>query len=168
VGDRALLGIFSHTDDVIAAVRRVTAGGHAPETVFSPVPLPEVGEVTGAGTSIVRIIVLCGAAAGGLGLIGMAAYAHLSFSLITGGKPVLPWVAWVIVCFEGVILGGVISATVAWVFKGRLPRLRLPEGYDNAFSRDRFGVLVACEPEEVESMRMLFTEEGAEEVRDVH
>jgi hypothetical protein len=162
-----LLATFVHVDDLLYALRRLKTGDHAVETVFSPLPVPEVQEILGKKASVVRLIVLLGAVAGGLSLVSLAAYAHLSFSLITSGKPVLPWIPWVVVCFEGVILGGVVSATIAWILKGRLPRLAPPEGYDGAFSKDRFGILVACAPEEEESMKKLFQEEGAEEVRHV-
>lgn len=165
--NRAVLGLFVHVDDLVSAVRRLIAAGHAPETVFSPLPLPEIQELVGAKASSVRIIVFFGAVAGGASLIALATYAHLAYSLITGGKPVLPWIAWVVVCFEGIILGGVISAAVSWVLKGRLPRLRKPEGYDGAFSRDRFGVLVKYGLDEAGSIRKVLQEEGAEEVRDV-
>jgi hypothetical protein len=167
MADRAIIGVFVHAGSLVAAVRAAVREGFRPETVFSPIPLPEIKEITGARTSIVRAIVLGGAVAGGLSLIAMAVYAHLSFSLITGGKPILPWIAWVIVCFEGIILGGVTSAVVAWVLTAGLPRLRHPRGYEGTFSRDRFGALVVCPPEKVESVRKLFLEEGAEEVRDV-
>jgi hypothetical protein len=165
--DRRLIAIFVHVDDLLYTLRRLRGGGHAIETVFSPLPVPKVQEILGAKASIVRLIVLLGAVAGGLSLVGLAVYAHLSFSLNTGGKPLLPWIAWVVVCFEGVILGGVISATIAWILKGRLPRFALPEGYNGAFSKDRFGIMVACAPEEEEPMKKLFQEEGAEEVRYV-
>jgi hypothetical protein len=162
-----LLATFIHVDDLLYALRRLKAGGHAIETVFSPLPVPEVQEIMGAKASMVRLVVLLGAAAVGLGLVGLAVYAHLSFSLIVSGKPVLPWIVWIVVCFEGIILGGVVSATVAWVLNGRLPRLTPPEGYDGALSRDRFGVLVACAAGDEEPVKRLLQEEGAEEVRHV-
>jgi hypothetical protein len=156
-----ILALFIHVDDLLCALRRLKERNHNIRTVFSPLP------VLGTKASAVRVFVLLGAATGGLGLVGLAVYAHLSFSLITGGKPVLPWIAWVVVCFEGAILGGVVSAAVSWILKGRLPRLTPMEGYDGAFARDRFGVLVGCKPDEAESVKKLLREEGAEEVRHV-
>jgi hypothetical protein len=166
-GNGTILALFIHVDDLLCALRRLKEGKHIIRTVFSPLPVPEVPQILGTKASAVRVFVLLGAATGGLGLVSLAVYAHLSFSLITGGKPVLPWIAWVVVCFEGAILGGVVSAAVSWILKGRLPRLTPIEGYDGAFSRDRFGVLVGCTPNEVESVKELLREEGAEEVRHV-
>jgi hypothetical protein len=163
----AILALFIHVDDLLRALRRLKEGNHIIRTVFSPIPVSEVSQILGTKASSVRAFVLLGAVTGGLGLVGLAVYAHLSFSLITGGKPVLPWIAWVVVCFEGAILGGVVSAAVSWILKGRLPRLTPMEGYDGAFSRDRFGVLVGSKPGEAESVKKLLQEEGAEEVRHV-
>jgi hypothetical protein len=165
--EESILGTFVHVDDLLLALRRLTSAGHSIKTVFSPLPLPEVQQIVGARPSPVRPIVLLGAVAGGLGLLSLAVYAHLSFGLITGGKPVLPWVPWVVVCFEGSILGGVVFGAIGWILKGRLPRLSPPPGYEGAFSRNRFGVLVACPFGETESVERALREEGAEEVRRV-
>ena len=94
-------------------------------------------------------------------------YAHLSFRLITGAKPVLPFVPWVVVCFEGTVLLSVVFSVIAWIIKGRLPRIRRPVGYDPRFSGERFGMLVDCSPANRDEIRRLLADAGAEEVRDV-
>jgi hypothetical protein len=165
--DSTLLAVFAHGEELIAALGRLKRESRSIGTVFSPVPLPEVQEILNKRPSAVRWSVLLGALLGAAGLIGTAVYAHLSYSLITGGKPVLPWIAWVIVCFEGVILGGVTAGTLSWILFGRLPQLRPPRGYDGAFSQDRFGILVECARGEEEPVKRLLEEEGAEEVRSV-
>ena len=162
-----LLAVFTYADDFLSALRGLKDGNHGIETVFSPLRLPEVQEIMGARPSIVRLITLVGGIIGGTSTVALAVYAHLSFHLITGGKPVLPWVPWVIVCFEGTILGAVISSVLAWILKGRLPRFTLPGGYDPRFSQDRFGILVTCKAGEEEGIKTLLTEAGAEEVRRV-
>ena len=139
-----LLGVFTYVDDLLLALRGLKEGSYAIERVHSPLHLPEVEEMLGKKRSTVRIFTLLGGMIGGLGVTALAVYSHLSFSLITGGKPVLPWVPWVVVCFEGVILGAVLSAVAAWVLKGGLPRLQPAKGYDSRFSQDRFGILVVC------------------------
>ena len=165
--DATVLALFTYVDDLMAAVQRLKRERYSIETVFSPLPLPEVEDILDRRTSPVRFVVLLGAVLGAATLVGLAAYAHLSFSLIVGGKPVLPWIAWVIVCFEGMVLGGVTAAALGWILAGRLPRLHPPRGYDAAFTRDRFGVLVACRDGEQDPVRKLLEEEGAEEVRHV-
>jgi hypothetical protein len=162
-----LLGVFAYVDDLLPALRALKEGSHVIESVYSPLHLPEVEEAIGKKASAVRLITLLGGICGGLGVIGLAIYAHLSFNLITGGKPVLPWVPWVVVCFEGAILGAVLFSVAAWILKGGLPRLHPVKVYDPRFSQDRFGILVACTGAEMEVVRQLLGKAGAEEVQPV-
>jgi hypothetical protein len=165
--NKGILASFVYVDDFLLALRSLKNKNHRIENVFSPLRLPEVQEIMGAKPSGVRFITLLGAAFGGLGTVSLAVYSHLSFSLITSGKPVLPWTPWVIVCFEGAILGAVISSVLAWILKGHLPRLSTSKGYDPSFSQDRFGILVSCAGSEEEKVKALVTEAGAGEVRHV-
>jgi hypothetical protein len=162
-----LLGVFTYVDDLLLALRGLKEGPYAIERVHSPLHLPQVEEMLGKKRSTVRIFTLLGGMIGGLGVTALAVYSHLSFSLITSGKPVLPWVPWVVVCFEGVILGAVLSAVAAWVLKGGLPRLQPVKGYDSRFSQDRFGILVVCAAGEQDQVRRLLEKAGAEEVQPV-
>jgi hypothetical protein len=165
--NRGLLALFVYVDDFLSALRGLKVGSYRIETAFSPLHLPEIQEILEKKPSAARFITLLGALAGALGVMALAIYSHLSFNLITGGKPVLPWTPWVVVAFEGAILGAVISAVIAWILKGRLPRLRPADGYDPLFSQDRFGILVACTGDEEEEIRKLLAEAGAGEVRHV-
>lgn len=164
---QGLLGIFVYVDDFLTALRGLRAEACIIDTVFSPLNVPEVQEILEKKPSSVRLITLIGGISGGLGVVGLAVYAHLSFNLITSGKPVLPWVPWVIVWFEGTILGAVLFAVAAWILMGRLPRLHPPAGYDAAFSHDRFGVLVTYTGEDEAKVKKILEDAGAKEVRDV-
>ncbi len=165
--DPALLGIFPALDDLLAALRKIKSMEFKILTVFSPIHFSEIQEVMGYKPSIVRFLILAGGILGGTSLVGLAVYAHLSFKLVTSGKPIIPPVPFVVVFFEGMILLGVIFAVISWVLKGRLPRAHLPAAYDPCFSEDRFGVLVACPDGERETISKLLKDAGAEEVRDV-
>ncbi len=165
--DPALLGIFPHLDDLLGALRQVKKEGFKIFTVFSPIHFSEVQEVLGHKPSMVRYLCLAGGILGGISLVCLAVYAHLSFRLITSGKPVLAWIPFVVVFFEGTVLFAVIFAVAAWVLKGRLPRVRLNLAYDPRFSEDRFGILVGYKGEQREVIMKLLTEAGAEEIRDV-
>jgi molybdopterin-containing oxidoreductase family membrane subunit len=162
-----ILAVFMYVDDLFAALRTLKDRAVRIETVYSPFRLREIDDILDKKPSIVRLITLIGGILGGTSLVALAAYAHLSFRLITGGKPVLPRVPWVIVCFEGVVLLAVIFSVCAWILKARLPRVRLAPAYDERFSEDRFGVVVSCADAEREKVRALLETSGAEEVRDV-
>jgi len=165
--DPALLGIFPYLDDLLSALRQVKKEGFKIFTVFSPIHFSEIQEILGHKPSKVRYFCLAGGILGGMSLVGLAVYAHLSFRLVTGGKPVLPWIPFVVVFFEGTVLLAVIFAVAAWILKGRLPRVRLNPAYDPRFSEDRFGILVGYRGEEREAILNLLRNAGAEEIRDV-
>ncbi len=162
-----LLGIFPDLDDLLAALRRLKENDGRVLTVFSPIHFSEIQEIVGHKTSGVRYLTLIGGILGGISLVGLAIYAHLSFQFVTGGKPVIPSIPFVVPFFEGTILLAAIFTVLSWVLKGRLPRGRLPAGYDPRFSEDRFGILLACPPGRRELLESILRDAGAEEVRDV-
>ncbi len=164
--DGGLLASFTDVDDLVRVIERLKEAGTEITHVFSPVRVEELTEVTGGRRSPVPLITLIGGFLGGTSFVSLAIYAHLSFNLITGGKPILPIVPWVVVCFEGVILLSVVFSVAAWIVTGHLPRIGLPTGYDPGFSGEEFGVLVACPRAERGHMRRLLEEAGAREVRD--
>jgi len=157
---------FGRIDDFLSCLKRLREEGHDIRSVFSPVHLPEIQEILGMGTSKTRIITLIGGIVGGLSLVSLAVYAHLSFSLVVWGKPVLAWVPWVVVAFEGTILLGGLSAFFSWVFKAGLPRPSVDPGYGPEFSGYKFGIVVAATGERRTQAERIMREGGAEEVRD--
>lgn len=163
----ALLGIFPDLDDLLTALRKVKEKNGRILTVFSPIHFSGIQEIVGHKTSGVRYLTLIGGILGGTSLVGLAVYAHLSFQLVTGGKPVLPPIPFVVPFFEGTILLAVIFTVLSWILKGRLPRVRLPAAYDPRFSEDRFGILLACPPGRRAHLEGVLRDAGAEEVRDV-
>jgi hypothetical protein len=167
VHDPALLGVFPYLDDLLDALRKLKGAERKILTVFSPIHFSEIQEIIGHKPSIVRYLALAGGILGGTSLVGLAVYAHLSFKLITSGKPIIPPIPFVVPFFEGMILLAVIFAVVSWVLKGRLPRVQLPAAYDPRFSEDRFGILVAYRDGERDEILKLMKNAGAEEVRDV-
>jgi hypothetical protein len=163
----AVLGVFAYTDDLVDGVRRVRQKGYEVAHVFSPVRIEEIDAIRGRHGSPVPFLTLIGGVLGGVMLVTLAVHSHLSFKLITGAKPILPVVPWVIVCFEGIILLSVVFSVVTWILKGRLPRFRPPVGYDPRFSDDLFGALVLCTGMTRGDISDLLTDAGAMEVRHV-
>lgn len=171
-GEQGVLGIFAYVDDLLSGLKKLKERNFQVRSVFSPLRLRAVQEILGGKPSIVRLITLIGGILGGTSLVGLAVYAHLSFKLITSGKPVLPAVPWVIVLFEGTVLLAAIFSVIAWIVKGGLPRIRYrggqSAGYDPRFSQDRFGVLVSCTDMERAQIIQILRDAGAEEIRDVN
>ncbi|MBI4496243.1 MAG: DUF3341 domain-containing protein [Deltaproteobacteria bacterium] len=165
MAEEKILGLFPYLDDLLGALKILQGSDSRILAVYSPGRFPEIQEVLGLRPSIVRPLTLLGGILGGLGLVALAINAHLSFKLITSGKPILPPIPFVVPWFEGTILFAVIFSVAAWILNGRLPRTRLPATYDALFSQDRFGILVSGPGGE--RMARLLRESGAEEIRHV-
>ncbi len=164
---RRLLAIYSYVDDVVGVIKALRRKKIRVEGVFSPTRSREMQDALGKGWSRVAFFTLLGGITGGVGLISLAVYAHLSFHLITWGKPVISPVPWVIVCFEGTILFSVLFSFVAWIFSGRLPEAYLPAGYDEIFSGHKFGIMVPYSHGERQEIYQILANGQADEIRDV-
>jgi len=164
---RRLLAIYSYVDDVVGVIKTLRRKKIRIDGVFSPTRSREMQDALGKGWSNVAFFTLLGGVTGGVGLISLAVYAHLSFHLITWGKPIIPPVPWVIVCFEGTILFSVLFSFVAWVFLGRLPAPHLPAGYDEIFSGHKFGIMVPYSDGERQEIYRILADGQADEIRDV-
>ncbi len=165
--ERTVLAVFPCVDEFLSCLKMLKEDGYAIGNAFSPVRLPEMQDLLTPKPSLTRTFTLIGGIVGGSGLVGLAVYAHLSFRLIVWGKPVLAWVPWVVVAFEGTILFASLFAFVSWVFKAGLPCPSADPGYDAAFSGHKFGVLVSAPGDAMEKLETLLKERGAEEVRRV-
>ena len=165
--EQTFVAAFSHVDDFLSCLRILKGKGYEIRSVFSPVRLPEIEEILGMGVSKTRLFTLIGGLTGGTALVSLAICAHLSFKLIVYGKPVLAWIPWVVVAFEGTILLASLSSFVSWVFKAGLPRPSTDPGYGPEFSGHKFGIVVAATEERRSEAERIVTEGGAEEIRDV-
>jgi hypothetical protein len=165
--EATLLATFAYVDDFLSCLKVLKDGNYPIASAFSPVRLPEMQDILTPGLSPTRTFALTGGIIGGLGLVGLAVCAHLSFRLIVWGKPVLPWVPWVVVAFEGTILVSSLFSFVSWVFKAGLPRPDLEAGYGPDFSGHVFGLVVPVTMENREAIEGILKERGATEVRHV-
>ena len=160
------MAVFSYLDDLLSALEALKSR-NLKFTVFSPLARHEIKEIVGAKPSVIRYVTLFGALAGmALGL-SLALYTTLQWKFIVSGKPIVPWVPFVVVAFEFTILLGVIVPFIGLMIIGRIPRSKLPAYYDPRFSNDRFGILVPVSEVERQQVVRLLNEVGAEEIHEV-
>ena len=165
---RGLVGIFAYLDDVLKAIQRLTEEKIVIRNVYSPMKRPEILEAMQAKPSKIRLVSLIAAILGGCSGLGLATYAHLRWNLITSGKPILPWIAWVVIFFEVLILISVLSTVAALLIAGRIPRINYGKGgYRPRFSGDRFGVEICGDPRQLDKAKTVLTESGAEEIDEI-
>ncbi len=163
-----VLGVFAHVDTAVHAIRTLRAKGFRGISAYSPVPLPEFEEaLTGYGLprSPVRLFTLVGALTGTVSGFALTIWSALKWDLITGGKPVVSIPPFVIIAFELTILLGGLCTLLGLLVTARLPRFRGSPRYDPRFTADRFGVEVACGPDQLSAVEAILRQAGAEEVR---
>ena len=162
-----VVGVFPFLDDLRACMGRVEKTPFRIENVYSPAPRHEIQKAFRAKPSSIRYFTLIGGGVGAVFGLALAAYAHVQWNLVTGGKPVLAWIPFFVIAFECCILVSVLSTLIGLSIMTRLPRSRLPDDYDPRFSQDRFGIVISCGESEQEAAARLLKEAGAEEIRVV-
>lgn len=131
-----VVGSFEHMDSLIEAIGAVKEAGHEFE-VFSPTPRHEIEHAIGARKSPVRYITFTGALTGLALAFVMTIGTSLIWSMITGGKPIISLVPFLVPAFELTILLGGIATLLAILHFARVPS-RLSPGFHPSFSDDRF------------------------------
>jgi len=165
---QGLVGIFIYLDDVLNAIQKLREEKIVIRNVYSPTRSPEILEAMQTKPSRIRLVSLIAAILGGCSGLALATYAHLRWNLITSGKPILPWIAWVVIFFEVLILISVLSTVSALLIAGRIPRLNYGKGgYSARFSGDRFGIEIYGNPGELERARGILEESGAEGIDEI-
>lgn len=163
---KAMMGIFIYLGDLLEALKTLKGTGLR-VSVFSPSAQPEIKAALGLRPSPVRFYTLFGGLLGLSSGLALAVYTVIQWRFIVSGKPVIPWIPFVVVGFEFLILFGVLISFAGMLIHGRLPRLRLPSYYDPRFSNDRFGLLVYYSGIDRERITALLKEARAEEIHDV-
>jgi molybdopterin-containing oxidoreductase family membrane subunit len=162
-----VLAIFREAEALLAAIRRAKKAGFGRIEAYSPMRLEAVEDALGRRTSPVRYWTLIGAVSGCIGGFALAIGSALVNGLMAGGKHPVSIIPYCIVGFEGTILCGTLANLAGVLWHARLGRPTLPAGYDERFSRDRFGLLVACGLHEADAVRSALAPCGAEDMRVV-
>ena len=162
-----VLGLFQHVDRILEAAGKLKGSGFEQITLMSPIPLEGVEEVLGKKKSVIKRFALFGAIIGGLSGFLLAAGTAVLYVLPTGGRPIITVPPYLIITYEMTILFGVLATLIGFFISARLPAWK-DRTYTHEISVDRFGVLVACGPQEDAGLAdKIMLEEGAEEVRKV-
>ncbi|MGB6090972.1 MAG: DUF3341 domain-containing protein [Candidatus Binataceae bacterium] len=135
--------------------------------VFYPFPSHHIEHAMGKPKSKVRLFVLIGGITGILTALAITIGTSWEWNLVAGGKPIISWPPFIIICFELMILFGGISAVTSFLINAGLPAFESKSGYQSRFSEDRFGVVVSCDEADsarIENIESILRNAGAEEV----
>jgi hypothetical protein len=155
-----VVGSFEHLDSLVEAIAAVRKSGFEFE-VYSPTPRHEIEHAIGARKSPVRYITFTGAMTGlGIAFV-LTIGSSLIWNMITGGKPVVSIVPFLVPAFELTILFGGIATLLAILHFSRLPA-KSSVGFHPSFTDDRFGICVQVDGERAEEVTSLLEAQHAE------
>lgn len=162
-GNKAVVGVFSYVDDVMKAIARVKEA-NLDYKVYSPVPNHDIEHASLPGKSPVRFVTLTGALCGLTGGFALAIYCAMDYPLRVSAKDIVSIPGFVVIGYECMILLGGIFTMLALLHFCRIPALFRKVGYDPRFSDDKFGVVVGCDGDDIDRVRSVLSDSGAEEV----
>ena len=160
-----ILGVYDEPAKAAVAMATAQDAGLARVDGFSPAPDHTLEQLMGARISPVRLFILIGALLGCTIGFSLPIYTVSSWPLITGGKPLLSFPAFVVIAFELTILFGAIFGMLGFLLLAGLPRLKRRHLGDRRFSNNNFGVEIMCEESQAAVARSLLADAGAIEVR---
>jgi len=166
--ESGLLAVFTSPDGLVEVIRKLKDNGLTRIEAFSPFRLDEVNALLHPRKSPVRLWTLTGAVSGCIGGFWLAiGSAHVN-DLFVGGKfSPAAYIPYCIVGFEGLILFGAISNLLGMLYNARLGQIRLPAAYDARFTKDRFGLFIACASEQIPKAKELLASFKPEEINVV-
>ncbi len=162
-GKTKVMAIFSSHEHFLKSVKKVYEAGYHVVEAFSPLKIKEVSDILHKPKSPVRIWTLLGAILGIICGYTLAIATANTNKLIVGGKPPTAPIPYTIVGFEMLILFGTLATLIGLLYHTRLYKKRIHPYYDPRFSKDKYGILIACESNKLNNLREVVLSENAEE-----
>jgi hypothetical protein len=129
-----LLAKFESPEDLIAATERVYEAGFRRFDTYTPYPVEGLSQAMHLRPSLIPLMVLGGAIAGGVGAFLMQTYATvIDYPQNIGGRPLFSWPAYIPITFETTILVGALAGVLGLFFFARFP-----QPYHPVFRSDDF------------------------------
>lgn len=163
-GSKAVVGVFEYMDDTMSAIE-ATKKDNREFRVYSPIPNHHLDHVTKPGRSPVRRLSLTGGLIGLTFGFALAILCSLDYPMRVSAKDVVSIPGFVVVGYECTILFTALFTLFSIGLFGKVPLFARNVGYDQRFSYNRFGVVVHCQPGEVDAVSSQLKNFGAEEVK---
>jgi hypothetical protein len=160
----AIISSFADDAQCARAIEELRAAKVGDLSTFSPIPSHKIEHAIGKSKSPVRWIVLMGGISGVLTGLAVTIGTTYEWRLNAGGKPLLSWPPFIIICFELMVLLGGIFGFLGVLGLAGIPATEIARGYDGRFGEDRFGIVVRCDEGEAARVESIMKESGAEEV----
>lgn len=160
----SIISSFAEEIQCAHAIEELRAAQVADFSIFSPIPSHRIEHAIGRKKSPVRWIVLTGGILGVLTGLAITIGTTYEWNLNAGGKPLLSWPPFIVICFELMILLGGIFGFFGVLGLSGVPTTESQPGYSGRFGGDRFGLVIRCDEAEAERVESMMKESGAEEV----
>jgi hypothetical protein len=160
----AIISSFADDAQCAHAIEELRAAKVGEFNTFSPIPSHRIEHAIGRKKSPVRWVVLTGGISGVLTGLAITIGTTYEWRLNAGGKPLLSWPPFIIICFELMVLLGGIFGFFGVLGLSGIPAIEIAPGYDGRFGEDRFGIVVRCDETEAARVESMMKESGAEEV----
>jgi hypothetical protein len=160
----AIVSSFADDAQCAKAIEELRAAKVGEFNTFSPIPSHKIEHAIGLKKSPVRWIVLIGGISGILTGLAITIGTTYEWRLNAGGKPLLSWPPFIIICFELMVLLGGIFGFLGVLGMSGIPATDIAPGYDGRFGEDRFGIVVRCDEAEAARVESMMKESGAEAV----
>jgi hypothetical protein len=160
----AIIGAFGDEDQCADAVHELHAAKLGELHTFSPFPSHKIEHAFARPKSRARWATFTGGITGVLTGLAITIGTTMEWNLNAGGKPILSWPPFIVICFElMILLGGIFGFFGFFAFAG-VPALEPAEGYRERFGSDQFGVVVRCDEAQGSRVEAMLREAGADEV----
>jgi molybdopterin-containing oxidoreductase family membrane subunit len=117
---------FDHEHDFVQALHDLVKSGVPKDAleVRTPFPVHEAEHLLSCKPSWLKVFSYIGAITGGAFGLGFTVYTALRYGLITGGKPNVSILPYIIIAFESTILLGALLSFGGFLLLGRLPDVK--------------------------------------------
>jgi mono/diheme cytochrome c family protein len=170
----AVLGLFSDAHKIVDAANQIRPRKLGRLEAYTPYPVHGLDRAIGLAPSrLGRLVMLMGAIGAGLALLFEGWVSAVDYPLVTGGKALFSWQAFVPVMFEVTVLFATFTAGLAMLFAfNRLPFFGHPVLHSKAIkdvTRDKLALSIEATSEafDPEAARQALLDNGAESVEIV-
>ena len=170
----AVLGLFSDAHKIVDAANQIRPRKLGRLEAYTPYPVHGLDRAIGLEPSrLGRLVMLMGVIGAGLALLFEGWVSAVDYPLVTGGKALFSWQAFVPVVFEVTVLFATFTAGLAMLFAfNKLPFFGHPVLHSKAIkdiTRDKLALSIESTSAgfDVEAARQALLDSGAESVETV-
>jgi mono/diheme cytochrome c family protein len=173
-GTFAVLGLFSDAHKIVEAAKQIRPRKLGRLEAYTPYPVHGLDGAIGlAPSGLGRLVMVMGVLGAGLALLFEWWVSAVDYPLVTGGKPLFSWQAFVPVMFEVTVLFATFTAGLAMLFAfNKLPFFGHPVLHSKAIkdiTRDKLALSIEATSAtfDSEAARQALVDNGAESVEIV-